>query len=272
MLALRQFVTDCVSGGLACRLRPIIHQDPMANDTGTHILVVDDEAQVRSLLRARFEKEGFAVSEAENGSAMREQLEKGSISLVTLDLTLGQEDGLALAREIRARRNVPIIMISAKDDEVDRIVGLELGADDYITKPFSPREVVARVRAVLRRYGATTDGGSQTSTQDGQRLSFEGGTLDLSRRDFKTSTGELTELTTTDFNLLELFLRRPQRVMSRDEIMNSIKGHDWNPFDRSVDSAVARLRKKIEADADRPRFIKSVRGVGYVLSADVRRI
>ena len=243
----------------------------MPNDVATHILVVDDEAQVRTLLRARFEKEGFKVSEAGTGPEMREHLDNGPISLITLDLTLGQEDGLALAREIRSRRNLPIIMISGKDEEVDRIVGLELGADDYITKPFSPREVVARVRAVLRRYGATPEATSPAPPPDGQRLSFEGGTLDLSRRHFTTPTGEHVDLTTADFNLLELFLLRPQRVMSRDDIMNMIKGHDWSPFDRSVDSAISRLRKKIEADADRPRFIKSVRGVGYVFSGDVRR-
>ena len=247
----------------------------MANETAAHILVVDDDAQIRTLLRGRFEKDGFTVSEAKDGAEMRERLAAGSVSLITLDLTLGREDGLALAREIRAHRNVPIIMISAKDDEVDRVVGLELGADDYITKPFSPREVVARVRAVLRRYAATTAspaGATESVTErGGQRLGFDGGMLDPARRELTAPDGALIDLTTAEFNLLEMFLQRPQRVLTRDEIMNLLKGHDWNPFDRSVDSGVARLRKKIEPDPDHPRHVKTVRGIGYVFASIVRR-
>ena len=250
----------------------------MANEAAAHILVADDDAQIRTLLRSRFEKDGFMVSEARDGAEMRERLSAGTISLITLDLTLGREDGLALAREIRSHRNVPIIMISAKVDEVDRVVGLELGADDYITKPFSPREVVARVRAVLRRYATTTTATSgqtmavgQTTNAGGQRLAFDGGMLDPARREFTSPTGVLIELATAEFNLLEMFLLCPQRVLTRDEIMNLLKGHDWNPLDRSVDSAVARLRKKIEPDPDRPRHIKTVRSIGYVFASDVRR-
>lgn len=249
----------------------------MTPDATVRILVVDDETQVRSLLRARFEKEGFTVLEAADGQEMRAHLATGPVSLITLDLTLGREDGLALAREIRAQRNVPIIMISGKSDEVDRIVGLELGADDYITKPFSPREVVARVKAVLRRYEpaapATTGAPSQAApTASGRRLTFDGGTLDCGRRELSGTDGSGIELTTAEFNLLEMFLDRPQRVLTRDEIMNLLKGHDWSPLDRSVDTAVARLRKKIEPDADQPRYIKTVRGIGYVFAADVRRL
>ena len=249
----------------------------MVDNAAVHVLVVDDDAQIRTLLRNRFEKEGFRVSEAADGSAMRARLGEAPVSLITLDLTLGREDGLALAREIRASQNVPIIMISAKDDEVDRVVGLELGADDYITKPFSPREVVARVRAVLRRYAATLPGApagpaaSAPSGRECQRLVFDGGMLDPARRQFTTPDDGHIELTTAEFNLLEMFLHRPQRVLTRDEIMNLLKGHDWNPFDRSVDSAIARLRRKIETDADQPRHIKTVRGVGYVFASDVRR-
>ena len=249
----------------------------MVAEAAVHVLVVDDDAQIRTLLRSRFEKEGFSVSEAADGATMRARLSEGAVSLITLDLTLGREDGLALAREIRVGRNVPIIMISAKDDEVDRVVGLELGADDYITKPFSPREVVARVRAVLRRYSAAmpvAPAGHATGAptgREGQRLVFDGGTLDPARRELTASDGALIELTTAEFNLLEMFLERPQRVLTRDEIMNLLKGHDWSPFDRSVDSAIARLRRKIEADADQPRHIKTVRGVGYVFASDVRR-
>ncbi|MGE0767461.1 MAG: response regulator [Hyphomicrobiaceae bacterium] len=245
----------------------------MAADADIHILVVDDERQVRTLLRSRFEKEGFRVSEAKDGAEMRARLAENQITLVTLDLTLGREDGLALAREIRAGRNIPIIMISGKDDEVDRIVGLELGADDYVTKPFSPREVVARVRAVLRRYdnGPSADAGKSSRPASEPRLVFEEGTLDLARREYRSASGQPIELTTAEFNLLSLFLQRPQRVLSRDEIMSLLKGHDWSPFDRSVDSLVARLRKKIEPDVDRPHYVKTVRGIGYVFAGTVDR-
>ena len=251
----------------------------MSPDTAIRIIVVDDDTQVRSSLRARFEKDGFTVLEAGEGPQMRAHLAAGDVNLITLDLTLGREDGFALAREIRAQRNVPIIMISAKADEVDRVVGLELGADDYITKPFSPREVMARVRAVLRRYEAapvappTAVGSVATPTAPaGKRLGFAGGTLDCGRRELTAASGELVDLTTAEFNLLEMFLERPQRVLTRDEIMNLLKGHDWSPLDRSVDSAVARLRKKVEPDADRPHYIKTVRGIGYVFTGDVRRM
>ena len=239
----------------------------------TRILVVDDDQQIRALLRSRFEKDGYEVLEAASGQDLWAVLKAEQIDLITLDLTLGREDGLALAREIRALRNVPIIIISARDEEVDRIVGLELGADDYVTKPFSPREVAARVKAVLRRYEALPQRDSSTpaaSDRNG-RLVFEGGALDPARRNFTSTAGALVDLTTAEFNLLELFLERPQRVLTRDEIMNLLKGHDWNPFDRSVDSAIARLRKKIEPDEETPRYIKTVRGIGYVFTGDVQR-
>ena len=238
-----------------------------------HILVVEDDPQIRTLLRGRFEKEGFEVSEACNGPEMYAHLETLKISLITLDLKLGSEDGLALARGIRAKRNLPIIIISGKDDEIDRVVGLELGADDYITKPFSPREVVARVRAVMRRYEAATarQVTSDVPAAGGPRYTFAGGILDIARRTLASPTGEPIILTTAEFNLIELFLRHPQRVLTRDEIMTILKGHDWSPFDRSVDSAVARLRKKVEPDPDQPSYIKTVRNVGYVFTGDVRK-
>lgn len=238
------------------------------------ILIVDDDDQVRTLLRNRFEKDGFEVVEAKDARELWHRLKTGTVDLITLDLALGRDDGLALAREIRSRHNVPIIIISAKDEEIDRVVGLELGADDYVVKPFSPREVAARVRAVLRRYEVATAvaAGAVVAGPDGTRLAFEGGVLDVARREVVSDTGGLIDLTTAEFNLLELFLRHPQRVMTRDEIMNGLKGQDWSAFDRSVDSAIARLRRKIEPDADRPRHIKTVRSVGYVFSSHVRRL
>jgi two-component system, OmpR family, response regulator len=237
-------------------------------NTPVHILVVDDEAEIRTLLRRCFEREGFQVAEAKDGMELRARIDQHPISLITLDLTLGGEDGLELAREIRGKCNIPIIMITGKGDTVDRVVGLELGADDYISKPFQLREVLARVRAVLRRYGAAE---ITAATPAPERYVFEHWLLDLNRRELARDEGEVQELTTAEFNLLDLFVRRPHRVLSRDNIMDLLKGHEWSPLDRSIDALVGRLRKKIETDPDHPRLIKTVRGVGYVFTADPRR-
>ncbi len=244
------------------------------------ILVVDDDAAVRELLRECFSMEGYDVVEAENGQGLRTTLAGTQISLVTLDLNLGGEDGLALAREIRAVKNVPIVMITGKGDTIDRVVGLELGADDYIVKPFHIREVLARVRAVLRRYGAADDardaspriGGSIPAAHDDERLAFDGWQLNVPRRELRSDNGEVRELTTAEFDLLHMFARRPGRVLSRDNIMDLLKGHEWSPMDRSIDSLVARLRKKIERDCDAPQLVKTVRGIGYVFTGSVARV
>ena len=239
-----------------------------------HILVVDDEEGVRALLRDCFELEGYRVSEAKDGAGLAACLAAGAVDLITLDLKLGGENGLELARGIRADRNVPIVMITGKGDTIDRVVGLELGADDYIAKPFHVREVVARVRAVLRRYeGAGSPAASAPSppSRPSERYDFEGWSLDIQRRELKNSNGTMQDLTTAEFNMLEMFVKRPSRVLSRDNIMDLLKGHDWSPFDRSIDSLVVRVRKKIEAAPDVPRIIKTVRGVGYVLAVEVRK-
>ncbi len=245
---------------------------PTADSAG-HILVVDDEEAVRTLLRECFELEGYRVSEARDGGELAARLAEGPADLITLDLNLGGENGFDVARQVRGSHNVPIIMITGKGDPIDRIVGLELGADDYITKPFHVREVLARVRAVLRRYEA---GGSQAAPaaapgSAGERFQFGDWILDVGRRELRSVAGELRMLTTAEFNMLEMFLRRPSRVLSRDNIMDLLKGHDWSPFDRSIDSLIVRLRKKIEPEPDTPRLIKTVRGVGYVFTADVRK-
>lgn len=235
-----------------------------------HILVVDDEPEIRVLLRRCFERDGFAVTEAGNGAEMRAQLDSAELALVTLDLTLGGEDGLELAREIRAKHNVPIIMITGKGDTIDRVVGLELGADDYITKPFQLREVLARVRAVLRRYAAVAPGAADGNREE--RYAFEGRILDVGRRVLCSEGGAPTDLTTAEFNLLHIFVKRPRRVLSRDNIMDLLKGHEWSPLDRSIDALIGRLRKRVEADPNNPILIKTVRGVGYVFTADARRL
>ncbi len=237
------------------------------------ILIVDDDPEVRLLLRRLLERESYIVSEAQNGRELFAQLQNGPLQLITLDLGLGGEDGLDLARQIRAQHNVPIIMISGKGDTIDRVVGLELGADDYISKPFHLREVLARIRAVLRRYESTAleAGGKPSAEANDNRYRFEGWTLDTVRRELTDETAGMHELTTAEFNLLEIFVKRPGRVLSRDNIMDLLKGSDWSPVDRTVDNLVARIRKKIEADANAPRMIKTVRSVGYVFTPDVRR-
>ena len=243
----------------------------MAN-AGAHILVVDDEPEIRALLRKCFEREGFQVAEAQDGAGLRARIGQQPVNLITLDLTLGGEDGLELAREIRAKCNVPIVMITGKGDTIDRVVGLELGADDYITKPFQLREVVARVRAVLRRYSAAEQPARPTIAAEHERYAFDSMVLDVTCRELSRGAGKLQELTTAEFNLLEIFAKRPHRVLSRDNIMDLLKGHEWSPVDRSIDALVGRLRKKVEPDPDHPRLIKTVRGVGYAFTADVKRL
>jgi DNA-binding response OmpR family regulator len=245
---------------------------PMAARDPVQILIVDDEPEIRTLLREYFELEGYRVSEAKDGTELRAYLDTHPVSLITLDVNLPGEDGFVLAREIRAKRNVPIVMVTAKQDPIDRFVGLELGADDYSTKPFHLREVLARVRAVLRRYQPENrQVGALAGTRKEECYRFEGFELNPQRRELMTAGGQVVELTTAEFNLLEMFAARPARVLSRDNIMDLLKGHDWSPLDRSIDTLVGRLRKKIEREPDHPKLIKTVRGVGYVFAIDVQR-
>ncbi len=251
--------------------------DKATTDKATaNILVVDDEEAVRTLLRECFELDGYHVSEAKDGAQLLARLGEAPVDLITLDLNLVGENGFDVARQVRATRNVPIIMITGKGDTIDRIVGLELGADDYITKPFHVREVLARVRAVLRRYESAIHASTSASHDvaqpvTGQRFTFEGWTLDMAKRELRSSNGELRELTTAEFNLLQMFIERPSRVLSRDNIMDLLKGQEWSPFDRSIDSLIVRLRRKIEPEPETPRLIKTVRGIGYVFAVDVRK-
>ena len=246
----------------------------MTTTTPATILVVDDDAEVRALLRRCFELEGYQVTEAKDGNELRSRMQEHRTTLITLDLTLGGEDGLALAREIRSADNIPIVMITGKSDPIDRIVGLELGADDYITKPFHLREVLARVRAVLRRYEPTLQvkPDPQSAEPDQRGFAFDRFELRSAKREVTELGGKVVDLTTAEFNMLQMFVERPSCVLSRDNIMDLLKGHEWSPLDRSIDSLIARLRKKIEADGDNPRLIKTVRGIGYVLAVDVKRI
>jgi two-component system, OmpR family, response regulator len=241
----------------------------MSESMSQHVLVVDDDPAVRELLRDCLEPEGFRVSEAADSAAMRALLSAGHIDLVTLDLMLGGENGLDLARDIRSRHDIPIVMITGKGEMIDRVVGLELGADDYIAKPFHTREVVARIRAVLRRKAPEPS--PIASAPKAERLTFEDWTIDIGRREVTAKDKQSLALTTAEFNLLEILARRPQRVHSRDAIMDLLKGHDWTPFDRSIDALVSRLRRKIEVDPENPRLLKTVRGVGYIFACEVRQ-
>ena len=243
-------------------------------DIPIHILVVDDEPGMRSVLRQGLEEAGYAVSEAGRLSEVMRRIEQEPpISLITLDLMLGNEDGLLLARGIRAKRNVPIIMITALAAPVDRVTGLEHGADDYIVKPFDIREVQMRVQSVLRRYELEGDKKAADTTGDVgvERYEFEAGVLDVGRRELVASGGVM-DLTDGEFNALVLFVRNPRRVLSRDDLAMKLQGRNWSPLDRTIDGHIARLRKKIEPVIDTPRFIKTVWGVGYVFAGDVRRL
>ncbi len=235
-----------------------------------HILVVDDDPKIRKLLRRCFEQDGYEVSEAANGRDVANIIEEKSVHLITLDLSLGEEDGLIIARDIQAKSDIPIIMVTGKGDTIDRVVGLELGADDYITKPFHIREVLARVRTVLRRSSKTTQE-KPTNTANANSadcVNFNGWHFDMAKRELTTNDGTACPLTTGEFDLLKALVTHPNRALTRDQIMDLIKGHDWSPNDRTIDNQIARLRKKIEADPEKPNLVKTVRGVGYMFTPD----
>lgn len=238
-------------------------RDSMPQTAKNHILVVDDDASIRELLRDSLEMEGFIVSEAADSAGMLAILERLPIDLVTLDLMLGSENGLHLAKAVKDKRDIPIIMITGKGDTIDKVVGLEIGADDYIAKPFHPREVVARVRAVLRRNTPK----SKADVANSDILAFDSYVLNLGKRELSRNIDKkVVPLTTAEFDLLVVLALRPQRVLSRDTLMDLLKGHEWTPFDRSIDALVSRLRRKVEKDPANPDLIKTVRGVGYLFA------
>lgn len=235
------------------------------------ILVVDDDPKMRSLLRSCFEAEGFSVFEAGDRDGALAALAKAPVSLVTLDLNLGADNGYDIAREIARDHRTPIVMVTGRGDVIDRVVGLELGADDYIVKPFHPREMVARVRSVLRRAGRDT-GAAGPARGAEEAFEFDGMRATPSQLALRDRQGEPVEMTAGDFRLLEVFLDAPGRALSRDTILDRMHGRCWSPYDRSIDNQVARLRKKIEPDPANPRVIKTVRGIGYTLAVPVRRV
>jgi len=245
--------------------------------SSSKILLVDDEPKVRLLLRRCLESDGFNVVEAEDETSTLEAIKVHDVKLVTLDVNLGSENGLEIAKRIRQFSTVPIIMVTGRNDVIDRVVGLEVGADDYITKPFHVREVLARVRSVLRRTGemdSTQPPATQTKeepTAPEGAVIFDGMTAYLDRFELLDRTGAQVDMTSGDFRLLAVFLGSPKRMLSRDRIMDLLHGTEWSPLDRTIDNHVARLRKKVERDPSSPVLIKTVRGIGYMFAMDVKR-
>lgn len=238
------------------------------------ILVVDDDPRIRQMLTRYLEEEGFQVRTAENGASMRAQMAAFAVDVVLLDLVMPGEDGLSLARELRARSDVGIIMLTGRGDIVDRVAGLEVGADDYVTKPFHLREVLARIRTILRRTHPRPAAGAAGAPEPagrGEVVSFDGWKLNLGKRELLSPEGQAVHLTTGEFDLLVAFVKNPNQVLNRDRLMDLVKGHEWSAFDRSIDTQVSRLRKKVERDPANPVLIKSVRSIGYILTADVTR-
>ncbi|MBN9672036.1 response regulator [Roseibium aggregatum] len=230
------------------------------------VLIVDDDPEIRRLIAGFLRGEGFEVELAGDGREMDTVLERLRPDVVVLDLMLPGEDGLSICRRLRSDQNVPIVLLSAKGDETDRVVGLEIGADDYVVKPFSPRELLARIRALLRRTGP------QQHQQLSRRFSFEGFIADLDARQLQTDLGELVPLTGAEFELLSCFVLRPRRVLSRDQILDWTHRRMADPLDRTVDILVSRLRKKLENLKPGCNLISTIRNGGYLFTANVKQI
>lgn len=240
-----------------------------------HILVVDDEPRIRTMLSRYLTGEGFRVSEAGDGAGLRAAFAEGLVDLVLLDLMMPGEDGFTLARQIRQRHATPIIMLTGKGDLIDRVAGLEAGADDYIPKPFHLREVLARIRTVLRRAQAASapqPEAAKSAAADSAKhkvLAFDHWQLDLVKRELRRANGEIVPLTTGEFELLRVFALNANRVLNRDQLMDQVKGREWSAYDRAIDTQVVRIRRKIERDPANPELIKTVRGAGYVFATTV---
>ena len=230
------------------------------------ILIVDDDEDIRKLLEEYLRKNGFDAHAVADGPAMREALAAKPASLVVLDLMLPGEDGLSLCRQLRARSQVPVLMLTAKGDPVDRIIGLEMGADDYLAKPFDPRELVARIRSILRRAKALP---ADTEINVPESFSFSGWRLDTRERNLRAPDGVVVPLSGAEYRLLLIFLQNANAVVSRDQLSNFTFGHDADPLDRTIDMQVSRLRERLRDQAREAAIIKTVRGKGYVLAVRV---
>ena len=225
-----------------------------------HIAVVDDERDIRETVAEYLEINGYRVSKADGGTALRRLVEQSDLDLVILDITMPGEDGLSLARHLRDKSGAGVIMLTARDAVVERVVGIEMGADDYVTKPFDLRELLARVKAVLRRVRRTAN----PAVDAGQRVTFGSHVLDLDAHKLFDGSGGEVAITAMEFDLLRTFAERPNRVLSREQLLDLAHNRDSDPFDRSIDIRIARLRRKIEPDPKTPTVIKTVRGAGYL--------
>ncbi|MGN6500588.1 MAG: response regulator [Tsuneonella sp.] len=239
----------------------------MTETEPVHILLVDDEATLREPLADYLVRQGFAVRQADSAAAARSALVEAKPDLVLLDIMMPGEDGLSLCRHLVEAKDVPTILLTARGEATDRIVGLEIGADDYVVKPFEPRELVARIRSVLRRVQRPP-----AAPEDDALYEFEGWLLDPLKRRLVDPEGATVPISTAEFRLLTAFLDHPRRVLDRDRLLDMVQGREAHLFDRAVDNQVSRLRRKIEGDSRNPQLIQTVRGGGYRLAADVRRV
>ena len=239
-------------------------------DTISRIAVVEDDPDISRMMVSYMTEHGFEVTPARSGRDLDRVMSGGKIDCVILDVGLPGEDGLSICRRLRSKSTVPIIMVTARGTETDRIVGLELGADDYLPKPFNPRELVARVRAVMRRAAAVADAPQQSQTP--KTLMFEGWRLDMARRQLFDPVGAPRSLTSGEFNILAIFCQNPRKVLSRDDLLDMLHGRAAAVFDRSIDVQISRLRRKIEADLKDPTFIKTVRYGGYFFTPQVTSV
>ena len=237
--------------------------------TPEHLLVVDDDREIRRLIEEYLTQAGYRVSTAADGKAMRRLMEQHRFDLVVLDLMLPGEDGLSLCRDLRSRSNLPILMLTARGSEIDRIVGLEMGADDYLAKPFNPRELLARIRSILRRAHALP---TNLVPEEVAVFRFAGWTLEVASRNVTALDGLVVPLSGAEFRLLRVLLEHPHRVFSRDQLLELTNGREAILFDRSIDVLVGRLRKRLRDDGKEPALIKTVRGEGYVLAASVEAL
>lgn len=234
-----------------------------------HILLVDDERSIRDPLASYLQKNGYRVSSAADAATARSMLGAAAIDLAIIDIMMPGEDGLSLCRHLREAGELPIILLTARSEETDRVVGLEMGADDYVVKPFSPRELVARIKTILRRAAGTP---RHETAPVGGRFRFGDWTLNGNDWTLTGSDGVALSLSTADYRLLSTFVERPRQVLTRDQLLDLTQGREANPFDRAIDNQISRLRRKIEADPKNPVLIKTVWGGGYMFSADVERL
>jgi len=235
-------------------------------DAQPHMLIVDDDREIRALVGQYLKQHGYRISLAADGREMHAVLDRSRIDLVVLDVMLPGEDGFSLCRDLRARSNLPVLMLTARSDPFDRVVGLEMGADDYLSKPFEPRELLARIRSILRRAHTLP---MNLAPEPARRYRFAGWVLDTAAHQLVSPRSVVVSLSGAEYRLLHAFLTHPNRVMTREQLMDLTKGKDADPFDRSMDLRVSRLRQKLGDDARSPVLIKTLRGEGYLFAAEV---